>query len=65
MHIDKAIKLKVGDTVVYPSDRGIQGGTSKVRHVPQNPTVQKNMLGHEFIWITLESGGVWPSNRLH
>lgn len=65
MHISKALKLKSGDVVRYPSNRGIQGGTSRIRHVSENPIIQKNMLGHEYIWITLESGGVWPSNRLH
>lgn len=64
MNIEEAKKLKVGDVVQYPPDRGDPGGYSKVKHVTGNPTVYKNIHDVEYIWVSLECGGLWPSNRL-
>ncbi len=64
MNIEKAKRLKVGDVVGYPSDRGNPGGFSKVKYVPENPVVYKNIHDVEYIWVSLECGGLWPSNRL-
>ena len=64
MKIEKAKKLKIGDIVGYPPDGGKPGGFSKIKYAPENPTVHKNIHGVEYIWVSLECGGMWPSNRL-
>ena len=62
MKIEEALKLKVGDTVFYPEDRGNPKGYSKVTYVSE--LVCRNAEGTEYIWVNLKIGGVWPSNRL-
>ena len=64
MNIEEAKKLKVGHVVQYPPDRGYPGGYSRVKYVPENPIVHKNIYDVEYIWVSLEGGGMWPSNRL-
>lgn len=63
MKIEKALKLKVGDVVQFPPVRGNPGGFSKIKWVGPK-TINKNIYGSEYIWVTLYSGGVWPTNRL-
>lgn len=63
MEIEKALKLKIGDVVSYPPDRGNPGGFSKITFIGPK-TIQKNIYGKEYIWVTLHVGGVWPTNRL-
>ena len=65
MDINKAQSLKIGQTVHFPSDRGDPAGSGCVKHVSE--TVNKNIHGTEYIWVTVDTGGhasVWPSNRL-
>lgn len=64
MKIEKALKLKVGDIVAYPPDGGKLGGFSKVTYVGPNQEIQTNIHGKKYIWVNLECGGVWPTNRL-
>lgn len=64
MHIEKALQLKKGDVVEYPPDRENLGGYSKVKYVQKNQEIKKNINGISYIWVHLECGGVWPSNRL-
>ena len=63
MKIEKALKLKIGDTVYYPPDRGDPGGYSKITFIGSK-TIYKNIYGHEYIRVNLACGGVWPTNRL-
>lgn len=62
MKIEKALKLRVGQQVNYPADRGSPPGTGNISHV--GTQVHKNIHGREYIWVTVKGGGVWPSNRL-
>lgn len=64
MKIEKALKLKVGDVVQFPPDRGSPGGFSKITFIGANQEIKKNMHGKEYIWVNLQCGGVWPTNRL-
>lgn len=67
MNIDKAIALKVGDTVHCPADRGDRPYAGRVTHVAGGRCVSFN--GTPYVWITVRhpnglSSHVWPSNRL-
>jgi hypothetical protein len=63
MNIDKALKLKPGDAVRFPEDRGNVAGQGRVKNVSEE--VQTNHQGHKYIWVCLQgTAGVWPSNRL-
>lgn len=63
MNIEQALKIKVGDYISYPSDMGKSPGRARVKYMPQNPIINKNLKGVEYIWVCTENG-VWPSNRL-
>lgn len=67
MNIEKARKLKLGDTVRCPSDRGAPAFIGKVSFI-QPDLVNKNHVGEEYVWVNVskngKSAGVWPSNRL-
>ena len=62
MDIEEAKKLKVGDKVRFPKDRGEPSGIGIV----QSPAMgeYENIHGTPYVWIGLKGGGVWPSNRL-
>lgn len=67
MIIEQALKLKPGDWVTYPPDRGDPGGRGQVRYLYD--IVEKNIQGQEYIRIhvhqpNLGRTSVWPSNRL-
>jgi len=68
MNIDQAKKLKVGDIVNCPEDRGTPAFTGIVASVGSN--VSKTINGDEYVWVSVKSratrfsAGVWPSNRL-
>jgi len=62
MNIEKAQRLQVGDTVHYPEDRGTKAGSGKISHIGQ--TVNTSYQGNKYIWVSIQGGGVWPSNRL-
>lgn len=57
---------RVGQTVRYPADRGDLPGYARIAHV--GTTVETNIHGVRFVWVTLksqgQSRGVWPSHRL-
>lgn len=65
MVIAHAKKLKIGQTVHCPADRGDKGFSGKVVHVGE--TVYSNHQGTEYVWVTVQGvkkSSVWPSNRL-
>lgn len=65
MDIQKATKLKVGDIVRFPADRGEPSGSGKIAHISTD--VNKNIHGIDYVWVTVNVGQhntVWPSNRL-
>lgn len=68
MHITKARKLKVGDRVSCPADRGDPAFTGQVSWVQADA---KAAIAHgssaEYIWVEVQGQSkksVWPSNRL-
>jgi hypothetical protein len=68
MKIEKALTLKVGDTVYCPADRGDPPFSGKVTHnCNGTKTISKNLDGVEYIWVEVQGPGkksMWPSNRL-
>lgn len=67
MSIDQALKLKIGDVVYCPADRGDSAYRGKVHVTPINPTICTNIYNVKYIWLNVYHGGVvtvWPSNRL-
>ncbi len=68
MQLAEAQALKKDYVVHCPEDRGQPAFAARVTHV--GDTVQKNLQGVEYVWVTTrignsrQSGGVWPSNRL-
>lgn len=70
MNIERARKLKPGDMVHCPPDRGEPGyfGTVCKGALPEEET-KKNIHGDEYVWIVVTghsglSRHMWPSNRL-
>lgn len=65
MDIEDARKLKVGDRVAYPADRGDPGGIGEVTHVgTKEGVVSDSKL---YVWVNVKGvhhESVWPSNRL-
>lgn len=63
---EQARKLKVGDTVKFPEDRGEPAGSGRVTHVSDmEPAL--NIKGTPYIWVTvaaLNKRSVWPSNKI-
>jgi len=66
MDIQKALRLRVGDTVSFPSDRGSPAGSAKIVSTSgASAAINHNIYDQPYIWIGLEApNGVWPSNRL-
>jgi hypothetical protein len=66
LKIEKARKLKVGDYVSCPADRGDQAYRGQVTHV--DGSEYENGNGDPYKWITVKNPwgweSVWPSNRL-
>lgn len=63
MNVQLALKLKVGQRVYFPADRGSQAGNGIVANV--GTTINKSFSGAEYVWVgLLDAKGVWPSNRL-
>lgn len=69
MRVDQAKKLKYGQRVSCPADRGEDPfvGTVRTEHLDQ-AIVNKNGFGDEYIWVAVMGPkgrkAVWPSNRL-
>ena len=66
MDIEEALKLKKGDRVYYPPDRGDPKGYGIVHTTPKK-RVYENIHGRQYIWVSVHTVGktsVWPSNRL-
>jgi hypothetical protein len=73
MKIEDARKLKPGDVVRCPPDRGNPGYAGRVKFlVPDAPASKAFGGGEEYIWVTVtpseslmgKASAVWPSNRL-
>lgn len=69
MDIDKARKLKYGQTVQVPGDRGDKAYIGTVRS--EDCATSESRLNHQqipFVWVEVSGPGgkkaVWPSNRL-
>lgn len=65
MHIDKARKLKIGQKVTCPPDRGDKGYVGTVTHISHE--THRNIHDHEYLWVEVhgpQHKSVWPSNRL-
>jgi hypothetical protein len=65
MELQRALKLRVGETVHCPTDRGDPAYAGVVSYISGNIATH---LGKEFIWVTVKDRHgckrVWPSNRL-
>jgi hypothetical protein len=58
-------KLKVGEFVEYPEDRGAPKGIGKI--ISFGSKEYKNIYGVLYVWVTVKGPvreSVWPSNRL-
>lgn len=69
MDIERARKLKVGDSVNCPADRGSPAFTGRVSYIqPDAPAAKAFGSNQEYIWVNVtyngRNAGVWPSNRL-
>lgn len=67
MHIEKARKLKPGDRVHYPANRGDRAGYGTVRWVETGESVRFD--GVLFKWVEVympaeRHASMWPSCRL-
>ena len=62
MKIEQARKLKVGDRIWFPADRGENAGYDNVKSISEGENT--NIHGILYKWIGIEKGGVWPSNRI-
>ena len=73
MNIESALKLKPGQQIWFPADRGDCAGCGVVVHADTD--VQRSFLGQEYVWVLIEfydhymppkyvRRAVWPSNRL-
>lgn len=64
----KAKKLKRGDTVHFPEDRGEPAGCGTVQLDTSDNIVYTNIYKDEYVWVNVKySNGrkaLWPSNRL-
>lgn len=68
MNIERAKKLRRGDTVFCPADRGDKAYTGQVTHVGALGSVSHNHDGQAYIWVEVQGPhhkSVWPSNRLN
>jgi len=63
MDVRQALKLKKGDKIRYPEDRGTQGGQATVTKDCKNYKLRKAISGEMYIMIPTDNG-VWPSNRI-
>lgn len=70
MELADARKLKYGDRVRCPADRGDPAYEGTVRSSDCNTKALSSHMGKEFIWVLVQQPGprgyrsVWPSNRL-
>lgn len=69
MNIECAKKLKVGDVVYFPADRGDAGGNGKVTYIsPNQEECEAYGTKEKYIWVSVQRHpgcvAVWPSNRL-
>lgn len=64
MNIQRALKLKPGDAVACPPDRGSPGFAGRVAAGFTPGDIQHSYAAAAFIWVPVAGGGVWPSNRL-
>ncbi len=66
MDIQRALKLKPGQSVNCPPDRGSAAFRGRVSFGFVPGDIQHNHAGVAFIWVPVTGGlgGVWPSNRL-
>lgn len=66
MNIERALRIKRGERVACPPDRGDKGYMGEVVHT--SPIIATNRDGTEYIWIQVQHPdghkSVWPSNRL-
>ena len=62
MVLKEAYKLKIGDRVNFPADSGSPAGSGIIKFIGSDR--YESYHGSEYIWVTLEKGGVWPSYRL-
>lgn len=70
MYAQQALNMPIGSTVMTSEDRGTPPYIGTVVYI--SPKVNKNHLGHEYVWVTVSRGvgqaqserAVWPSNRL-
>lgn len=64
--IEKAKKIRIGQIVNYPADRGEAAGSGRVTFT--QPLVYSNASGVEYVWVNVRkpdgSSAVWQSNRL-
>lgn len=67
MNIDQARKLRPGDTVACPADRGEAAFQGKVTSIDVDAVPSRTPDGTEYIWVEVKGPwhkSVWPSNRL-
>lgn len=69
MNIERALKLKPGDKVSCPADRGDPAFTGTVTHANANSKEICKMAdtGVEYVWVEVQGPyhkSLWPSNRL-
>lgn len=68
MEIARALKLKPGQMVSCPADRGSAPFSGNVSFGFIPGEIQYNLAGAAYVWVPvsgpLGSAGVWPSNRL-
>lgn len=66
MDIQRALQLKIGNTVACPPDRREPGYRGTVTNV--SPIIATSHNGDEYIWVEVKTPfghkSVWPSNRL-
>lgn len=68
MKIEDAQKLKHGDRVVCPADRGEPSYTGAVSgELHRVALINTTANGDQYVWVSVKGFGkksVWPSNRL-
>jgi hypothetical protein len=67
MDIERALRLKKGDIVHCPADRGEPAYIGKVVDNFTCKDVHTNMYGTKYIWVLVQGllhKTTWPSNRL-
>jgi hypothetical protein len=67
MHIDQALRLRPGQVVRWPEDRGQEAYSGRIDH--KSDEVSETYDGKtKYIWVSVRHprghASVWPSNRL-